>query len=133
MIDGVTDDVLTAASVALANGTIGLDVNQQTLSADRSWQPRSAGTGVNTVSVNLLGNPVFTGQTDIPIVFTGGPSPGPSWPAGLPGTQASLFTYQVLPVAGGLIVRATPANVGLASAVQNAVDVSTIDTNLDAL
>ena len=125
MIDGVTDDVLTAASVALANGTIGLDVNQQTLSADRIVAAAFGGTGVNTVSVNLLGNPVFTGQTDIPIVFTGGPVTGTFLAAGLPGTQASLFAYQVLPVAGGLIVRATPANVGLASAVQNAVDVST--------
>jgi hypothetical protein len=52
---------------------------------------------------------------------------------GLPGTQASLFTYQVLAGAGGLFIRATPANFGLALATQNAVDTSTIETALDAL
>ena len=34
---------------------------------------------------------------------------------------------------GGLFIRATPANFGLALATQNAVDVSTIETALDAL
>ena len=51
----------------------------------------------------------------------------------MPGTQASLFTYQVLAGPGGLFIRATPSNVGLALATQNAVDVSTIETALDAL
>ena len=76
---------------------------------------------------------MFTRQTDIPIIVSGGPVAGTFVAQGLPGTQASLFTYQVLAGAGGLFIRATPANVGLALATQNAVDVSTIETALDAL
>ena len=76
---------------------------------------------------------MFTRQTDIPIIVSGGPVAGTFVAQGLPGTQASLFTYQVLAGPGGLFIRATPANFGLALATQNAVDVSTIETALDAL
>jgi hypothetical protein len=133
LMDGVADDVFTLGGVVLNNGEIGLDVNQQTAIADRIAAGTLTGAGVNVINVNLLGTPVFTGPTDIPIITTAGPITGTFIGTGLPGTQGSLFTYEILQGAGRIFIRATPANIGLALAPQNAADVSTIDTALDAL
>ena len=133
MINGAAGDVFTLGGLTLNNGQLGFDVNQRTLTADRLVAGALTATGTNTVNVNLLGTPVFSRQTDIPIVVTGGPAAGTFVAQGLPGTQASLFTYQVLTGPGGLFVRATPANVGIALATQNAVDTSSIETALDAI
>ena len=133
MIDGATGDVLTLGGLTLNNSSIGFDVDQRTITADRIVATSLTATGVNIVNVNLLGVPVFSRQTDIPIIISGGSVAGTFVAQGLPGTQASLFTYQVLAGPGGLFIRATPGNVGLALAPQNAADVSTIETALDAL
>ena len=133
MINGAAGDVLTLGGLVLNNGLISVDVNQRTIAADRLTAGALTATGTNVINVNLLGAPVFTRQTDIPIIVTGGPVAGTFVAQGLPGTQASLFTYQVLAGPAGLFVRATPANFGFALATQNAVDVSAIDTALDAL
>jgi hypothetical protein len=133
MMDGAADDLLTLGGLVLSNGQIGLDVNQQTTTADQLAATALTGSGVNVINVNLLGTPVFAGPTDIPIITTAGPVAGTFIGTGLPGTPASLFTYEVLQGPGGLFIRATPANFGLALAPQNAADVSTIDTALDAL
>ena len=133
MINGAAGDVLTLGGLVLNNGRIGFDVNQRTIAADRIAAGALTATGTNVINVNLLGAPVFSRQTDIPIIVTGGPIAGTFVAQGLPGTQASLFTYQVLAGPTGLFVRATPANFGFALATQNAVDVSAIETALDAL
>jgi len=133
LIDGAANDVFTLGGLALNNVTLGFDVDQRTSTADRIVATTLSTTGTNIVNVNLLGAPVFAGQTDIPIIVSGGPVAGTFVAQGLPGTQASLFTYQVLAGAGGLFIRITPTNVGLALATQNAVDISTIETALDAL
>ena len=133
MINGAAGDVLTLGGLVLNNGQIGFDVNQRTIAADRIAAGALTATGTNVINVNLLGAPVFSRQTDIPIIVTGGPVAGTFVAQGLPGTQASLFTYQVLAGPAGLFVRATPANFGFALATQNAVDVSAIETALDAL
>src|SRR6185369_14009634 len=52
---------------------------------------------------------------------------------GLPGTQASLFTYLLVPTANGLALQIVPGNFGPAAAVQDATDVAIVDTVLDAL
>ena len=133
MINGVAGDVLTLGGLVLNNGQIGFDVNQRTIAADRIAAGALTATGTNVINVNLLGAPVFSRQTDIPIIVTGGPIAGTFVAQGLPGTQASLFTYQVLAGPAGLFVRATPSNFGFALAPQNAADVSAIETALDAL
>jgi hypothetical protein len=133
LADGAADDVFTLGGLVLNNGTIAIDLNQRTITADQLATGALTGAGVNVINVNLLGTPVFSGQTDIPIITTGGPVTGTFIAAGVPGTQSSLFTYEVVQGAGGLFIRATPANVGLVLAPQNAVDVSIVDTALDAL
>lgn len=133
MIDGAADDVLTLGGLVLDNDPLGVDVNQRTITADQIVTGTLTATGVNLINVNLIGTPVFAGPTDIPIILTGGPAAGTFVATGLPGTSASLFTYQVLQGPDGLFLRAIPGNFGIALAPQNAVDVSAIDTALDAL
>jgi hypothetical protein len=134
MIDGAPDDVLTLGGLALNNATIGLDINQQTLQADQIVADTLTAAGTNVVNVNLLGTPTFTETTDIPIIVTGGPVTGNFVVTGIPGTPGSLFIYQVFAgPGGGLFIRAIPAGFGLALAPQNAVDVSTVETAIDAL
>jgi len=134
MIDGAPGDVLTLGGLALNNATIGLDINQQTLQADQIVADTLTAAGTNVVNVNLLGTPTFTETTDIPIVVTGGPVTGNFVVTGIPGTPGSLFIYQVFAgPGGGLFIRAIPAGFGLALAPQNAVDVSTVETAIDAL
>ena len=94
LIDGAADDVFTLGGLALNNVTLGFDVDQQTSTADRIVATTLSATGTNIVNVNLLGAPVFARQTDIPIIVSGGPVAGTFVAQGLPGTQASLFTYQ---------------------------------------
>ncbi len=130
LANGFAGDTFTVGGIAFNAGVLGLDVNQRTLQADRINAAAFTGNGI--INISLLGTPVFTQQTDIPIVFA--PVAGTFVAQGLPGSQASLFTYELLPgPGGGLIVRATPANFGFALAPQNALDVSTIETVLDAL
>ena len=134
MIDGAADDIFTLGGLALNNATLGFDINQQTLQADRIVAGTLTATGVNVINVNLIGTPVFNVPTNFPIIVTGSPVVGTFVVTGVPGTVASLFTYQ--PFAGpggGLFIRAIPATVGLAAAAPNAVAVSTVDTAVDAL
>lgn len=133
MLNGIAGNTFTVGGITFSNGTLGLDVNQRTLQADQVVANTFGGTGVFNIA--LIGTPVFSQPTDIPIVTTtGGPITGSFTAQGLPGSQASLFTYQVLPGgAGGFVLRITPANFGLALTPQNALDVSTIQTALDAL
>lgn len=135
MRDGTADDVFTLGGLTLDNAQIGLDVNQQTAQADQLVAAAFSATGTNTIIVNLLGAPEFTAPTDIPlIVATNGPVPGTFVIQGAPGTPGSLFTYQLVPGAGGgLVLRASPANFGIAAAPNSAVNASTVETAIDAL
>ncbi len=135
MIDGVDDDILTLGGIAISNGSIGIDLNQQTLHADQLVAGAFSATGANTIAVNLLGAPEFAGATDIPVIFTNVPiAPGTFQVVGVPGTPASLFTYEVVAGAnGGLFIRASPGNFGVALATENAIDVGTVDTAVDAV
>ena len=77
MIDGAADDVFTLGGLTLNNGHRRLRRGSAARSRRTGSSPaRLTATGTNIVNVNLLGTPVFTGQTDIPIVVTGGPVAG---------------------------------------------------------
>lgn len=134
MIDGVADDVFTLGGLTLNGGTIGLDLNQQTGLADQLVAGAFTANGANTIVVNLLGAPVFAEPTDIPIIVsTNGPIAG-TFATGITGTPSSLFTYEVIAGPdGGLFIRATPANFGIATAPDSAVNASTVETAIDAL
>ena len=134
MIDGVADDVFTLRGLTLNGGTIGLDLNQQTGLADQLVAGAFTANGANTIIVNLLGAPVFAEPTDIPIIVsTNGPIAG-TFATGITGTPSSLFIYEVIAGPdGGLFIRATPANFGIATAPDSAVNASTVETAIDAL
>jgi outer membrane autotransporter protein len=131
LVNGAAGDVFFVGGLALTNSQLALDVDQRNVTADRIIAGALTGTGTNVVNINLIGAPLFTGQTTIPVIT--GPITGTFVAAGLPGTQATLFTYQALQNAAGLAVVITPGNIGPAAAVQDATDVSTIETALDAL
>jgi hypothetical protein len=135
MINGAAGDVLTLGGLALNNGTIGVDLNQQTAQADRLVAGTFSATGTNTIIVNLLGTPQFAGPTDIPIIVAAnGPVAGTFLFQTIPGTIGSLFTYQLIAGPnGGFFIRASPANFGVAAAPNSAVNASTVDTATDAL
>ncbi|GLS31138.1 hypothetical protein SAMN04488498_12445 [Mesorhizobium albiziae] len=135
MIDGAADDVFTLGGLTLNSGTIGLDLNQQTSQADQLIASAFAANGVNTILVNLVGTPQFATTTDIPIIIsTNGPVAGTFVIQGIPGTVGSLFIFQVIPgPTGGLLIRAIPANFGIAVAPNSAVNASTVETAIDAL
>jgi len=133
MIDGATDDVFTLGGIAINNATIGLDINQQTLQADQIVTGTFSAAGTNTIAVNLLGTPEFSQTTDIPIIVSGSPVSGDFEVSGIPGTPGSLFAYElVVGPDGNLYLRATPTNTQLALATQNAIDVGTVDTVVNA-
>lgn len=134
MIDGAADDVFTLGGLTLNGGTIGLDLNQQTGLADQLVAGAFTANGANTIVVNLLGAPVFAEPTDIPIIVsTNGPIAG-TFATGITGAPSSLFTYEVIAGPdGGLFIRATPANFGIATAPDSAVNASTVETAIDAL
>ncbi|MER8752804.1 hypothetical protein NKH57_26770, partial [Mesorhizobium sp. M1050] len=136
MTDGFADDVLTTLGGLTLNGArIGLDINQQTVQADQLVASAFSATGANTIIVNLLGTPQFAQATDIPlIVSTGGPIAGTFDVVGIPGTPGSLFTYQVVAGPnGGLFLRATPANFGIAAAPTSATNAGAVTVAIDAL
>ncbi|MDW6024107.1 autotransporter [Mesorhizobium sp. BAC0120] len=142
MINGVTGDVLTLGGITLNNATLGFDVNQQTLQADHIVAGAFSAAGTNTILVNLLGTPQFSQATDIPIIITNSPIVGNFVIAGAssivipgaPGAPGTVFVYQLVFGPGGdLLLRATPIGAQFALAPQNAIDVATVDTALDAL
>ena len=135
MTDGVADDVLTLGGLTLNGASIGLDINQQTLQSDQLVANAFSATGANTIIVNLLGTPQFTQPTDIPIIVSAsGPIAGTFNVQGIPGTPGSLFTYQVVTGPnGGLFLRATPANFGIAAAPTSATNAGAVAVAIDAL
>lgn len=135
MVNGSASDILTLGGLAINNGLIAIDLNQQTIQADRIVAGSFSAAGANTIFINLLGTPQFAGATDIPVILTNVPiAPGTFAVQGVPGTPASLFTYEVVTGAnGGLFIRASPGNFGVALATANAVDIGTVDTAVDAL
>jgi outer membrane autotransporter protein len=96
MSNGAAGDVLTLGGLALNNATLAVDVNQSTAQADQLVTGVLTTAGTNVVAVNLLGVPLFTTTTNIPIITSGGAPAGTFAASGLPGTQASLFTYQLV-------------------------------------
>ena len=135
MLDGAADDVFTLGGLALNSAKIRLDLNQQTAQADQIVAGALSATGTNVIIVNLVGKPSFAGQTNIPIIISSsGVSPAAFVAQPIPGTVSSLFTYVVLPGPdGGLVLSAIPTYVGLAVATQDAINVATVDTVLNAL
>ncbi|MFD2055382.1 autotransporter [Mesorhizobium calcicola] len=135
MTDGVPDDVLKLGGLTLNGASISLDINQQTLQSDQLVASAFSATGANTIIVNLLGTPQFAQATDIPlIVSASGPIAGTFTVEGIPGTPGSLFTYEVVTGAnGGLFLRATPANFGIAAAPTSATNAGAVTVAIDAL
>lgn len=135
MIDGAADDVLTLGGLALNGARIGLDINQQTAQADQIVAGAFSATGINTIQVNLLGTPNFTGPTDIPLIIaTNTPVAGTFAVEGAPATPGALFRFDVVQGAnGGLVLRATPADFGVATATNNAIDVAAVENALETL
>ncbi|BCH25443.1 outer membrane autotransporter barrel domain protein [Mesorhizobium sp. L-8-3] len=137
LIDGNPTSTLTLGGLFLDGATIGLDFNQVTAQADTIIANGAAtATGDNVILVNLLGTPQILETTQIPILTAAGaPIGGAFTVSGISGTAAELFTYQVLPGAGGgLILIATPNAevVGLVSNVDAAVNSQTVETMKDA-
>ncbi|MCA0012043.1 autotransporter [Mesorhizobium sp. B292B1B] len=134
MLDGVADDIFTLGGLALNNAQLGLDIDQQTVQADKIVTGTFSATGTNTILVNLLGTPQFAQATDIPIiVFASGPVTGTFNVLGIPGTPGSLFTYQLVTGPGGLFLRATPANFGIAAAPTSATNAGAVEVAIDAV
>ncbi|MHA6686777.1 beta strand repeat-containing protein [Mesorhizobium sp. A556] len=135
MRDGAADDVLTLGGIVLDGGRIGVDIDQDTVTSDQLVANAFSATGVNTVIVNLLGTPQFAGPTDIPIIVaTNGPVAGTFVVQGIPGTPGSLFTYEVVAGPdGGLFIRATPANFGIAAAPDSAINGATVENAIEAI
>lgn len=135
MTDGAANDVLTLGGLTLNGASISLDINQQTLQSDQLVASAFSATGANTIIVNLLGTPQFAQATDIPlIVSTGAPIAGTFSVVGIPGTPGSLFTYEVVTGPnGGLFLRATPANFGIAAAPTSATNAGAVTVAIDAL
>ncbi|MFD1981329.1 autotransporter [Mesorhizobium newzealandense] len=135
MTDGAANDVLTLGGLTLNGGSISLDINQQTLQSDQLVANAFSATGANTIIVNLLGTPQFAQATDIPlIVSASGPIAGTFNVQGIPGTPGSLFTYEVVVGPnGGLFLRATPANFGIAAAPTSATNAGAVAVAIDAL
>jgi hypothetical protein len=137
LVDGNPTSTLTLGGLFLDDATIGLDFNQVTAQADTIIANGAAtATGDNVILVNLLGTPQILETTQIPILTAaGGPIGGVFTVSGISGTAAELFTYEVLPGAGGgLILVATPNAevVGLVSNVDAAVNSQTVETMKDA-
>lgn len=138
LIDGDPTDVLTLGGIALDGATIGLDIDQAAGRADTIVANGAAtASGGNTILVNLVGVPETRGVTEIPILSAAGaPLGGTFAVAGISGTPASLFSYQVVQgAAGGLFLRATPNATSVASvtAVDGASASATADNLSDAL
>lgn len=135
LIDGAADDVFTLGGLALNGARIGLDVNQQTIQADQLIAGTFSAAGINVIQVNLLGTPNFTGPTDIPLILaTNDPVTGTFAVEGAPATPGALFRFDVVPGAnGGLVLRATPADFGVATATNNAIDVAAVENALETL
>ena len=131
MINGAAGDALTLGGLALNNGQVGVDVDQAAALADQLAAGAITGTG--TLAVNLLGTPSFAVTTTIPIITSGAVAPGAFTAAGLPGTTGSLFTYALLPTPTGLVLQIAPGAFGPVAAVQDATDVTIVETVLDAL
>lgn len=128
MADGVADDVLTLGGIVLNSSRITVDVDQRTAASDQINAATFVSTGTNVIAVSLLGAPAFAGVTDIPII--NGPVTGTFAATGITGTPSSLFNFEILQGPEGLFLRATPNNVGLAAAAQNAADVSALENAL---
>jgi hypothetical protein len=134
MIDGAADDVFALGGLTLNSGTIGLDLNQQTGLADQLVVGTLTSSGANTILVNLLGTPEFAQPTDIPIIVSTNGQLGGTFVTGISGTPSALFTYELIAGPnGGLFIRATPANFGIATAPDSAVNAGTVNTAIDAL
>lgn len=135
LIDGAADDIFTLGGLALNGATIGVDVDQQLARADQLVAGAFSAAGLNTVQVNLIGTPNFAGVTDIPVILAAnGPLAGTFAVVGAPAGPESLFTFSLVPGAdGGLLLRATPTNAGIATATNNAIDAASVETALDAL
>lgn len=135
MVNGVAGDVFTLGGITFHDSTLAIDLNQQTGQADQLVAAAFGATGANIINVNLIGAPAFAGETDIPIIVaSGGAVPGTFTITGIPGTPGALFSYSVLQApGGGLIVRATPNNFGIALAPDAAVNASIVDVAVDAL
>lgn len=135
MLDSAADDIFTLGGIRLENARLLIDVNQQTLAADRISAGGLTVVGSNVVLVNLLGAPSFSGQVDIPVIIsTTGIPAGAFSVQGIPGTPGSLFTYELLAgPSGGLLLRILPADFGIAAVQQAAANSGIVGTALDAL
>ncbi|WP_353646402.1 autotransporter outer membrane beta-barrel domain-containing protein [Mesorhizobium sp. WSM2239] len=137
MIDGDPTDTLTLGGLTLDRATIGIDVDQVGSRADRiAANGAATAIGNNIILVNLVGPPELVQTTQIPILTAAGaPIGGMFDVAGITGTPAALFNYQVVEGPGGLFLLATPNDevVGAVAAVDAAAAAQTVDTFLDAV
>ncbi len=142
MINNDPTDRFSVGNLTLNGATLGIDINQQAGLGDRfvpAGQFQASGT--NTILVNLLGTPVFTGVTIIPIApvagevvpTTGGPS-SIFLVGGIPNTPGSLFAYDVITGSnGGIYLRALPSDLVSPQATRVAIDSQPIETVTSAI
>ena len=133
MQNGSPTDRFTLGGLVFNNSTLAIDIDQRAGQSDQISATSVSALNGSALSVALSGAPVFGQVTTIPVIFTPGGVNGTLVATGLPGTQASLFAYQLVNGPNGLSLQITPANVGLAVATNNAIDVATVDTALDTL
>ncbi|MEI5677272.1 MULTISPECIES: autotransporter [unclassified Mesorhizobium] len=137
MINNDPTDRFSVGNLTLNGATLGIDINQQDGLGDRfipAGQFQASGT--NTVLVNLLGTPVFTGVSIIPIAPVAGevvPTTGAPSPiflvGGIPNTPGSLFAYDVITGSnGGIYLRALPSDLVSPQATRVAIDSQPIET-----
>lgn len=137
MINNDPTDRFSVGNLTLNGATLGIDINQRDGLGDRfipAGQFQASGT--NTVLVNLLGTPVFTGVSIIPIAPVAGevvPTAGAPSPiflvGGIPNTPGSLFAYDVITGSnGGIYLRALPSDLVSPQATRVAIDSQPIET-----
>jgi hypothetical protein len=142
MINNDPTDRFSVGDLTLNGATLGIDINQQDELGDRfipSGQFQASGS--NTILVNLMGTPVFSGVTIIPIapiegetIPTTGTGSAIFTVAGIPNTPGSLFAYDVITGSdGGIYLRALPSDLVSPQATRVAIDSQPIETVTEAI
>jgi hypothetical protein len=142
MINDDPTDRFNVGNATFDAATLAIDINQETIEAD---QLVASGlfqaSGANVVLVNLLGAPVFSGVSIIPIAPVAGETvdPGGTGSAlftvqGITATPGSLFTYDVVTGSdGGIYLRALPSDLVSPQATRVAIDSRPIENVTDTI
>jgi hypothetical protein len=124
LVDNDPNDVLRVQNLTLNGATLAIDVNQTEGLSDRLTAAALVSNGTNTIAVNLLGTPVLSTATDIPVIVSGDQTgTGTFVVTGIPDSAAALYNYSIVPDgAGGFVLRAEPSGIGLGATTNIAID-----------